>query len=64
MTFREMNDLFFSAWADDKGLIWGKPVALIYKMNQAAGGHDDTVDEALLAQELERCGLTLPGFTT
>jgi len=64
MTFREMNDMFFREWADEKGLVWGKPVMLIYRMNQLARGQNDIVDEALLVKELERCGLTLPGFAT
>ena len=61
MTYQELNDLFFKTWADEHGIIRGKPVMLIYHMNQAAGenGRDDAVDEALLAAELKKAGLTL-----
>lgn len=59
MTYREMNNLFFEVWADEKGIIWGKPVELIYRMNQLPGGLDDTVDEKILARELDRYGLSL-----
>jgi len=61
MTYQELNDLFFKTWADEHGIIRGKPVMLIYRMNQAAGedGMDDKVDEALLAAELKKAGLTL-----
>ena len=61
MTYQELNDLFFKTWADEHGIIHGKPVMLIYRMNQAAGenGMDDEVDEALLAAELKKAGLTL-----
>nr|DAT96213.1 MAG TPA: hypothetical protein [Caudoviricetes sp.] len=61
MTYKELNDLFFKTWADEHGIIRGKPVMLIYHMNQAAGedGMDDEVDEALLAAELKKAGLTL-----
>ena len=61
MTYKELNDLFFKTWADEHGIIHGKPVMLIYRMNQAAGedGVDDEVDEALLAAELKKAGLTL-----
>jgi len=59
MTYRELNDLFFQTWADDKGIIWGKPVALIYRMNVLAGSLDDEVDEELLARELSKSGLSL-----
>lgn len=61
MTYQELNDLFFKTWADEHGIIRGKPVMLIYHMNQAAGenGMDDEVDEALLAAELKKAGLTL-----
>lgn len=61
MTYKELNDLFFKTWADEHGIIRGKPVMLIYHMNQAAGedGMDDEVDEALLTAELKKAGLTL-----
>ena len=61
MTYQELNDLFFKTWADKHGIIRGKPVMLIYRMNQAAGedGMDDKVDEALLAAELKKAGLSL-----
>lgn len=61
MTYQELNDLFFKTWADEHGIIRGKPVMLIYHMNQAAGedGMADEVDEALLAAELKKAGLTL-----
>lgn len=61
MTYHELNELFFKTWADEHGIIRGKPVMLIYHMNQAAGedGMDDEVDEALLAAELKKAGLTL-----
>ena len=61
MTYKELNDLFFKTWADEHGIIRGKPVMLIYRMNQAAGedGMADEVDEALLAAELKKAGLTL-----
>lgn len=61
MTYHELNELFFKTWADEHGIIRGKPVLLIYHMNQAAGenGMDDEVDEALLATELKKAGLTL-----
>lgn len=61
MTYQELNDLFFKTWADEHGIIRGKPVMLIYRMNQAAGenGMDDEVDEAMLAAELKKAGLTL-----
>lgn len=61
MTYKELNDLFFKTWADEHGIIRGKPVMLIYHMNQAAGedGMDNEVDEALLTAELKKAGLTL-----
>lgn len=61
MTYKELNDLFCKTWADEHGIIRGKPVMLIYHMNQAAGedGMDNEVDEALLAAELKKAGLTL-----
>lgn len=59
MTYRELNDLFFKTWADDKGIIWGKPVELIYRVNMKAGSLDSPVDEMLLTNELKRAGLTL-----
>lgn len=61
MTYQELNDLFFKTWGDEHSIIRGKPVMLIYRMNQAAGenGMDDEVDEALLAAELKKAGLTL-----
>ena len=37
MTYRELNDLFSKIWADKHGIIRGKPVMLIYRMNHAAG---------------------------
>ena len=59
MTYRELNNLFFETWADAKGIIWGKPVALIYRMNIHAGSLDDIVDEELLERELKKSGLSL-----
>lgn len=59
MTYRELNNLFFETWADDKGIIWGKPVELIYRMNMKGGSLDSIVDKSLLAAELERAGLSL-----
>lgn len=61
MTYHELNELFFKTWADDHGIIRGKPVMLIYRMNQAAGenGMDDQVDEAFLSAELKKVGLSL-----
>ena len=61
MTYCELNDLFFKTWADKHGIIRGKPVMLIYRMNHAAGaeGLDAVVDESLLAAELKKADLTL-----
>lgn len=61
MTYHELNELFFKTWADEHGIIRGKPVMLIYHMNQAAGesGMDDEVDEAFLSAELKKVGLSL-----
>lgn len=62
MTYRELNNLFFKTWADEHGIIHGKPVMLIYHMNQAAGengGPDTLVDEAFLSAELKNAGLSL-----
>jgi len=61
MTYRELNDLFFKTWGDDKGIIRGKPVELIYRINTApgVGGLDTDVDETLLQAELKRSGLVL-----
>lgn len=61
MTYRELNDLFFKTWADDRGIIRGKPVTLIYRMNQLAGkdGMNSVVDESILAAELKEANLTL-----
>lgn len=61
MTYHELNELFFKTWADDHGIIRGKPVMLIYRMNQAAGKGcpDAVVDEDLLATELKKAGLSL-----
>ena len=58
---RPLNDLFSKIWADKHGIIRGKPVMLIYRMNHAAGaeGLDAVVDESLLAAELKKAGLTL-----
>ena len=55
MTYRELNDLFFKPWVDKHGIIRGKPVMLIYRMNHAAGAErlDAVVDESLLAAELK-----------
>ena len=51
MTYRELNDLFFATWADERGIIRGKPVMLIYRMNMKAGSLDSVVDDKLLATE-------------
>lgn len=61
MTYRELNDLFFKTWADEHGIIHGKPVMLIYRMNRMAekGGPDTLVDEAFLSAELKKAGLVL-----
>ena len=61
MTYHELNELFFKTWADEHGIIRGKPVMLIYHMNQAAGenGMDEEVDEAFLSAELKKVGLSL-----
>lgn len=61
MTYRELNDLFFKTWADEHGIIRGKPVMLIYRMNCMAekGGPDTHVDEAFLSTELKKAGLSL-----
>ena len=61
MTYHKLNELFFKTWADDHGIIRGKPVMLIYRMNRAAGenGMDDEVDEAFLSAELKKVGLSL-----
>jgi hypothetical protein len=61
LTYRELNDLFFRLWADEKGIIRGKPVMFIYRMNTAAGisSLDDPVDQGLLSSELARAGLSL-----
>lgn len=59
MTYRELNDLFFATWADERGIIRGKPVMLIYRMNMKAGSLDSVVDDKLLATELKRAGLVL-----
>lgn len=61
MTYRELNDLFFKVWADKHGIIRGKPVMVIYRMNHAAGadGLDSVVDQSLLAAELTKADLTL-----
>lgn len=58
MTYRELNDLFFKVWADKQGIIRGKPVMVIYRMNRAAGV-DSVVDKSLLAAELTKANLTL-----
>lgn len=61
MTYRELNDLFIKTWADEHGIIRGKPVMLIYRMNRMAekGGPDTLVDEAFLSAELKKAGLAL-----
>lgn len=61
MTYRELNDLFFKVWVDKHGIIRGKPVMVIYRMNHAAGadGLDSVVDQSLLAAELTKADLTL-----
>ena len=59
MTYRELNELFSRTWADEKGLIRGNPVGLIYKINQLADTLDSTVDEETLRTELKRAELSL-----
>lgn len=61
MTYHELNELFFKTWADEHGIIHGKPVMLIYRMNRMAenGGPDALVDEAFLTAELKKAGLSL-----
>lgn len=61
MTYRELNDLFFKTWADEHGIIRGKPVMLIYRVNRIAekDGPDTLVDEAFLSAELKKVGLSL-----
>ena len=61
MTYRELNDLFFKTWADEHGIIRGKPVMLIYRMNRKAenDGPDTLVDEAFLSAELKKADLSL-----
>lgn len=61
MTYHELNELFFKTWADEHGIIHGKPVMLIYRMNRMAekGGPDTLVDEAFLSAELKKAGLVL-----
>jgi hypothetical protein len=59
MTYRELNELFSQAWTDENGIIQGKPVMLMYKMNMLADSPDSTVDIELLRRELEQAGLSL-----
>ena len=59
MTYRELNELFQRTWADDKGIIRGKPVMMIYRINMASESLDSPVDEEFVRAELERTGLTL-----
>lgn len=61
MTYRDLNDLFFKTWADEHGIIRGKPVMLIYRVNRMAekDGPDTLVDEAFLSAELKKVGLSL-----
>lgn len=60
MTYRELNAIFLQTWGDERGIIKGIPVELIYKMNRLAKSGDDIVDESLLKSKLEQKGLSLP----
>ena len=59
MTYRDLNELFSLAWADEDGMIRGKPALLMYKMNILADSPDSTVDIDLLRTELKQAGLSL-----
>ena len=59
MTYRDLNELFSLAWADENGVIRGKPALLMYKMNILADSPDSTVDLELLRTELKQAGLSL-----
>lgn len=61
MTYKELNDLFWATWGDDKGIIRGKPVEFICRVNTVAGtgGLYEEVDMAFLQRELDRAGLEL-----
>ena len=59
MTYRDLNELFSLAWADENGVIRGKPALLMYKMNILADSPDSTVDIDLLRTELKQAGLSL-----
>ena len=59
MTYRELNELFSLAWADEDGVIRGKPVTLVYKMNIVSDSPDSEVDIKLLRAELKQAGLSL-----
>lgn len=48
MTYRELYDSLIEKYADEKGIIRGKPCSLIYRVSRAgeAVGFDRVVDEA------------------
>ena len=56
MTYHELNELFFKTWADEHGIIRGKPVMLIYHMNQEELSGPETDADGIRS----RCQLVAP----
>jgi len=50
MTYRELYDSLIEKYADEKGIIRGKPCALLYRVSRAgeAAGFDSIVDDSVL----------------
>lgn len=47
MTYRELYDSLIEKYADEKGIIRGKPCALLYRVSRAgeAAGFDNTISQ-------------------
>lgn len=47
MTYRELYEQLIEKYADEKGIIRGKPCTLLYRVSRAGetAGFDSTVDE-------------------
>ena len=48
MTYRELYEQLIEKYADEKGIIRGKPCSILYRISRAAevAGFDSVVDEA------------------
>ena len=62
MTYRELYDSLIEKYADEKGIIRGKPCILLYRVSRAGevAGFDQIVDEKLLTEKVHGARRTQP----